>query len=144
MHRDGCLSTRSRTVRRWGHNWVVLCVLVESKRHPGRFYSLPVLMELYLNKATAQKLHRKHRKKTEIMLDLVRRVERELPEQKLHFLGDYGYTAPAVLAQFPSRVEVTGRAHSIARLYEPTPPRRAGRGRPRIRGQRLPSPDQAR
>jgi hypothetical protein len=142
MHRDGCLSTRSRTIRRWGHNWVVLCVLVESKRHPGRFYSLPVLMELYLNKATAKKLHRKHRKKTEIMLDLVRRVERELPEQKLHFLGDYGYTAPAVLAQFPSRVEVTGRAHSSARLYEPTPPRRPGRGRPRIRGQRLPSPRQ--
>ena len=69
----------------------MLCVLVESKRHPGRFYSLPVLMELYLNKATAQKLHRKHRKKTEIMLDLVHRVERESPEQKLHFLGDYGY-----------------------------------------------------
>jgi DDE superfamily endonuclease/putative transposase ISC1217 len=140
MHRDGCLSTRNRAVRRWGHNWVVLCVLVESKRHPGRFYSLPVSAELYLNKPTAQKLGRKHRKKTEIMLDLVRRVERELPEQKLHFLGDYGYTAPAVLAQFPSRVEVTGRAHSSARLYEPAPPRHAGRGRPRIRGQRLPAP----
>jgi len=139
MHRDGCLSTRSRTIKRWGHNWVVLCVLVESKRHPGRFYSLPVLAELYLNKATAQKLGRKHRKKTEIMLDLVRRVDRELPDQKLHFLGDYGYTAPAVLAQFPARVEVTGRAHSRARLYEPAPPRRAGRGRPRIRGQRLPA-----
>ena len=72
------------------------------------------------------------------MLDLVGRVERELPEQKLHFLGDYGYTAPAVLAQFPARVHVTGRAHSKARLYEPAPPRRAGRGRPRIRG-RLPA-----
>lgn len=142
VHRDGCLSTRNRPVRRWGHNWVVLCVLVESKRHPGHFYSLPIMAVLYLSTATAKKLGRKHRKKTELMLDLVRRVERELPEQKLHFLGDYGYTAPAVLAQFPSRIDVTGRAHPKARLYEPAPPRRAGRGRPRIRGEQLPSPDQ--
>lgn len=140
MHRDGCLSTRSRTIKRWGHTWVVLSVLFESQRHPGRCYSLPVLMELYLNQATARKLARKYRKKTEILLDLVRRIERELPEQKLHFLGDYGYTAPAVLRRFPRRVEVTGRAHSKARLYAPAPPHRAGRGRPRVRGEQLPSP----
>jgi hypothetical protein len=142
MHRDGCLSTRSRTVKRWGQAWVVLSVLWESRRHPGRCYSLPVLMRLYLNQATATKLGRTHRKKTELMLDMVRRMERELPQQKLHFLGDYAYTAPAVLRAFPRPIEVTGRAHPKARLYAPAPPRRPGRGRPRIHGPQLPSPYQ--
>jgi hypothetical protein len=142
MHRDGVLSTRTRTVKRWGHAWVVLSVLIESRRNPGRYYSLPVLMQLYLSQTTAQKLSRKYRKKTELLLAMVRRVERELPQQKLHFLGDYGYTAPAVLRQFPRNIEVTGRAHPKARLYEPAPPRRAGRGRPRVRGEQLPSPQE--
>jgi hypothetical protein len=142
MHRDGCLSTRTKTVQRWGHAWVVLSVVFESRRHPGRYYSLPVLMQLYLNEATAKKLRRKYRKKTELMIDLLRRLERELPEQKLHFLGDYGYTAPAVLGRIPRRIEVTGRAHPKARLYAPAPPRRAGRGRPRVRGEKLPSPQE--
>jgi hypothetical protein len=142
MHRDGCLSTRTRTIKRWGHAWVVLSVLFESRRNPGRYYSLPVLMQLYLSGATAQKLGRKYQKKTEILLGLVRRIERELPEQKLHFLGDYSYTAPAVLRAFPRRIEVTGRAHPRARLYEPAPPRRAGCGRPAVRGAKLPSPEE--
>jgi DDE superfamily endonuclease len=142
MHRDGCLSTRQRTIKRWGHAWVVLSVVIQSRASAGRYYSLPVLMQLYLSQATAQKLSRKYRKKTELLRDMLRRIERELPEQKLHFLGDYGYTAPAVLRQLPRRIEVTGRAHPQARLYEPAPPRRTGRGRPRIRGERLASPQE--
>jgi Transposase DDE domain len=142
MHRDGCLSTRSRTVKRWGQNWVVLSVLWESRRYPRRYYALPVLARLYLNQTTAAKLGRAHRKKTDLMLEMVRRIERQFPEQKLHFLGDYAYTAPAVLRAFPHRIEVTGRAHSKARLYAPAPPRRVGRGRPRVRGPQLASPHQ--
>jgi hypothetical protein len=140
MHRDACLSTRKKTVKRWGHAWVVLSIVWESRRHPGRYYALPFLMQLYLNQTTAKKLGLKYQKKTQIMLGLVRRVQRELPEQKLHFLGDYTYTAPAVLGQFPESIEVTGRAHPKARLYEPAPPRGAGRGRPRVRGPKLPAP----
>lgn len=32
MHRDPCLSSRSHTVTRWGHCWVVLMVVIESPR----------------------------------------------------------------------------------------------------------------
>ncbi len=142
MHRDGCLSTRIRTVKRWGQAWIVLSVVLESRAHAGRYYALPVLTQLYLSQATAQKLGRKYRKKTEILVGMLRRIERELPDQKLHFLGDYGYTAPAVLRQIPRRIEVTGRAHPKARLYAPAPPRRAGRGRPRVRGEQLASPQE--
>jgi hypothetical protein len=142
MHRDGVLSTRSRTIKRWGHAWVVLSIVIESRRHPGRCYSLPVLLQLYLSQATANKLSRKYRKKSELLVEMVRRLQRELPGQKLHFLGDYSYTAPAVLRQFPRSIEVTGRAHPRARLYALPPARRAGRGRPRVRGEQLPSPQE--
>jgi hypothetical protein len=142
MHRDGCLSTRTRTIKRWGHAWVVLSVLKESRRQPGRYYALPVLVRLYLSEGTARKLGRKYRKKTELLIEMLRRMDAELPDQKLHFLGDYGYTAPAVLAQFPRRIAVTGRAHAKARLHAPAPARHAGRGRPAVRGQRLDSPQE--
>jgi len=142
MHRDGVLSTRTRTVKRWGHAWVVLSVVFESRRNPGRYYSLPVLMQLYLSPATAKKLGRKYWKKSEILVGLLRRIERALPSQKLHFLGDYGYTAPALLGQIPRRIEVTGRAHMKARLYAPAPPHEKRRGRPRVRGERLASPQE--
>lgn len=140
MHRDAVLSKRGQTFKRWGHSWVVLGVLLPSRHHPGRYFSLPVLVQLHLNHSTAEKCRRAYRKKSTLMIDMVRQVERLLPDQKLHFIGDYGYTAPALLSQFPPKVEVTGRARSDSRLYEPAPPHVGTRGRPRVRGDQLPSP----
>lgn len=139
MHRDGCLSTRTRTVKRWGHCWVVVCVVFPSPRDPSHYFSVPVWVERYLDPRTARKLGRKYHTKTELMIKMLRRIERDFPQQKLHFLGDYTYTAPAGLKQFPRRIEVTGRAHTKARLYGPPQPQ-PGRGRPRVRGEKLASP----
>lgn len=143
MHRDPCLSSRSHTVTRWGHCWVVLMVVLESPRTPGRYFALPVLARLYLNKKAAAKWRRKYRSKTDLMIEMLQRIEAHAPEKPLHFLGDSAYTAPAVLARIPPRIEVTGRAPLDARLHAPPPERHAGqRGRPRIRGERLPSPEE--
>ena len=43
MHRDPLLSSRGFTVTRWAHCWVVLCVMIESPRAPGRHFALPIL-----------------------------------------------------------------------------------------------------
>jgi hypothetical protein len=141
MHRDGCLSTRTRTVKRWGHCWVMVCVVFPSPRDPNHYFSVPVWVELYIDQRTARKLGRKYRSKTELMIKMLRRIERDIPQQKLHFLGDYTYTAPAVLKQFPRRIEVTGRAHAKARLFGAPQPQ-PGRGRPRVRGEKLASPQE--
>jgi DDE superfamily endonuclease len=143
MHRDPCLSSRSHTVTRWGHCWVVLVVVIESPRTPGRYFALPVLARLYLNKQAAAKWRRKYRSKTELMIEMLQRIEGHATGKALHFLGDCSYTAPAVLARLPERIDVTGRADLDARLHAAPPPRRAGRrGRPPVRGERLPSPRQ--
>jgi hypothetical protein len=143
MHRDACLSSRSHTVTRWGHCWVVLSVVIESPRTPGRYYALPVLARLYLNQKAAAKWRRKYRSKSDLLIEMLQRVEGHASGKALHFLGDSAYTAPAVLARMPARIDVTGRADLEARLHAAPPARRTGqRGRPRVRGERLPSPQE--
>ena len=93
MHRDPMLSSRGFTVLRWGHCWVVLCVVVESPRTPGRCFALPILARLYLNKKAAQKWNRAYRTKPELMLEMLELVQAHDPEQSLHFLGDSAYWA---------------------------------------------------
>lgn len=148
MHRDPQLSSRSHTVTRWGHCWVVLCVIIESRRAPGRVYSLPVLARLYLNKDSAKTWRRVYRTKTDLMIGMLETLDAHARGKRsprricnLHFLGDAAYTAPAVLARIPAGIEVTGRVRADARMHEPPPPRRKGQmGRTPVRGTRLPSP----
>lgn len=142
-HRDPCLSSRSHTVTRWGHCWVVLMVVIESPRTPGRYFALPILARLYLNKQAAAKWRRKYRSKTDLLIEMLQRIEGHATGKTLHFLGDSAYTPPAVLARIPPRIDVTGRADLDARLHAAPPARHEGqRGRPRVRGARLPSPQE--
>jgi hypothetical protein len=143
MHRDPMLSSRGFHVTRWGHCWVVLCVIIESRWTPGRVFALPVLCRLYFNKKSAAKWKRVYRKKTDLMLVSVRQLQHHIDgtEKRLHFVGDSAFTAPAVLNQFPKSIAVTGRVVFNARMYNPPPARDSNRlGRPRKRGERLPAP----
>jgi hypothetical protein len=142
MHRDPVLSTRTRTIKRWGHCWVVLGVGLRSRRDPTHWYCLPVMMRLYLDQRTAQNLGRPYRTKCDLMIEMVTEIEQRLPQQKLHFIGDYSYTTPSSLRRMPLRVDVTGRLNRRAKFFEPPPPRTGKRGRPQVRGKRLPSPQQ--
>jgi len=143
MHRDPLLSSRGFTVTRWGHCWVVLCVVIESPRTPGRHFALPILARLYLNKKSAEKWRRTYRTKPSLMLEMLQLVHAHDPQQKLHFLGDSAYTSSSMLNQIPLDMAVTGRIGSNARIHEMAPGREPGqRGRPRVRGERLATPDE--
>jgi len=142
MHRDPLLSSRGFTVVRWGHCWVVLCVVIESPRTAGRYYTLPILARLYLNKKSSEKWNRAYRTKPEMMLEMLKLVHAYDPEQKLHFLGDSAFTSSSMLKKMPEVIAVTGRIGCNSRIHAPAPPRKEGRGRPRIRGERLDTPDE--
>jgi SRSO17 transposase len=142
MHRDPLLSSRGFTVVRWGHCWVVLCVVIESPRTPGRYFALPILARLYLNKKSAEKWNRAYHTKPEMMLAMLQRVRAHDPEQSLHFLGDSAFTSSSMLKKMPEAIAVTGRIGCNSRIHAPAPPRKAGRGRPRVRGERLDTPDE--
>ncbi len=143
MHRDPLLSSRGFTVVRWGHCWVVLCVVIESPRTPGRYFALPILARLYLNKKSSEKWGRVYRTKPELMLEMLKLVHAHDPEQSLHFLGDSAFTSSSMLKKMPEAIAVTGRILGNSRIHAPAPERQPGqRGRTRVRGERLDTPEE--
>src|SRR5690606_32770530 len=71
MHVDPLLSSRGYTVTNWGHCWVVLSVLVEFPIWPGRYFSLPILFRLYLNKKKAKKCRKAYRSKPQLAMEMI-------------------------------------------------------------------------
>lgn len=142
MHRDACNSSNGHVSFRWGHCWVVLCLLVPSRRDPERKFAIPILMRLYLNQKTNEKLRRKHRKKTELMLEMIRALGNHAGDKRLHFLGDSAYTGARMLSEIPGHVQVTGRIGADSRLCESPPERTGRRGRPARRGKMLSKPSE--
>ena len=76
------------------------------------------------------------------MLEMLKLVHAHDRKQPLHFLGDSAFTSSSMLKQMPSGIAVTGRIGSNSRIHALAPPRKEGRGRPRVRGERLDTPDE--
>jgi hypothetical protein len=143
MHRDPLLSTRKKPVLTWGHNWVIVAVIVWLPCCPGRVFSLPILFRLYLNHATAEHARRVYRTHPELAVELLHLLCGAHPELHFHLFADTTYGGESVLAHLPTNCDLTSRLPMNARLYEAPPPRKAGtRGRPRKRGALLPTPAQ--
>ena len=100
------------------------------------------MLRLYLNQKTNEKLRRKHRKKTDLMLQMIQVIERHARGKTLHFLGDSAYTGAGMLPQIPDRESVTGRIGANSRLVEAPRPNKGQRGRLARRGPALPKPQE--
>jgi hypothetical protein len=145
-HRDPTRSSRSKTVVRFGHKWLALCVLV---RLPGwdRPWALPVLCGMCLSPKAAAKVKRAAKTPSQLARQLLIRLMRWLPDRKFILIGDYQVVTHRT-AQFAQRhadrVTVIGRLRADANLYA-APVRgeargsRTGRRYPR-KGRKLPSP----
>lgn len=143
-HRDPVRSSHSYTAWRYGHKWVVLCVLV---RFPfaTRPWALPLLVDLYLTAEQNRQRKRPHRTPAQLMCRLLRLMLLWFPQRTFVFVGDAGYGSHEV-ARFcyrhRVRLTLVSKLHADANLYEPAPPY-AGKGRPRVKGAKLPKPRQA-
>lgn len=143
MHHDPLLSSRSKAVMNWGHSWVVLGVIVELPFRPGHFYCLPVLFRLYLNKAKAEQHRRVYRTRPELAVEMLRMLCSHRKNKRFHAVADSAYGGQSVLNHLPENCDLTSRLLIDARLYSAPPERKEGqRGRPRKRGDRLPTPQQ--
>jgi hypothetical protein len=143
-HRDNCRSTRSHTVWVFGHKWVVLSVNVEFT-FASRPWALPALAALYRPKELDEKEGRRHKTTLDLARQLVAVLVHWFPRRKFILLGDGGY-ASHELARFCHRhrrhVSLVSLLHPRANLYTPPPPRREGQsGRPRVKGAKLPAPE---
>lgn len=140
MHRDPLLSTASKPFWHFGHNWVVIAVVVELPRW-HKVYSLPVLMRLYRSEKVNQQLGITHKKRTELASEMLEQIAQAFPRRRFLVVADNAYVNRTLVRPLPKRIELIGRGRLDAALHAPANPRR-GRGRPAIRGRALRSPEQ--
>lgn len=143
MQHDPQLSTRKKPVLTWGHNWLLLSVVVRLACCPGRVFSLPILFRLRLNKAAAARARRAYRTRPELAVELLHVLCDANQGTRFHAYADGAFGGEPVLGYLPTNCDLTSRLPMNARLHEAPPPRKPGTpGRPRKRGAQLPTPAQ--
>jgi len=146
-HRDPCRSTRTHNVWIWGHCWVVLAVNVTFPFCGARPWALPVLAALYRTRAVNEQEGRRHKTPIVLARQLLATLAHWFPRRRFVLVGD-GHYASHELARFcwrhRRRLTLVSSLHPRAHLCEAPAPRRAGQmGRRRVRGAKLPHPQDA-
>lgn len=168
MHHDPLLSSKAVTLVSWGHDWVVLGLVL---RFPGwasgKVFCLPIAFRLYRNRqgnakarkretdsqSRASEKRRKHnngkprpapipsahRTRPELGLELITFLAAAFPDRSFVVVADSLYGGRSVLSHLPGNVDLISRVHPNGTLYEPVPPPTGKRGRRPIKGKRLPT-----
>jgi DDE superfamily endonuclease len=124
---DGSAQGKHKTGR--GNNWVVLAIVV-SLPFCTRPFALPVMAKLVVKGTSSASRLWLARRMTASLADA-------LPGRDLHAVADSAY-AGAELKKLGKNVTWTTRLRKDAALHGPPPERTGKRGRPRVRGARLP------
>jgi hypothetical protein len=162
MHHDPLLSSSRKPFASFGHVWVVLALWVPLPFASGRSFALPVLFRLYVGAKrggerhragqtqrrlgprlrAARRAHAQHRQTTklELLREMVALVAQWAGQRTVYVVVDSAYAGRTLLEDRPANVQVISRLRWDAALYAPPAPRQPGqKGRPRRRGDRLPT-----
>lgn len=102
--------------------------------------TVPVLTRLHRSKRRCPA--EEYRKRTELAAEMVAVIAGWLPaDKRLVVVGDSEYSCRTVARRLPAGTALVGRLCQDAALFA-EPAAYQGRGRPRTRGERLPSPAQ--
>lgn len=142
IYRDAVRSSHSHFVKASGLRWVCLMLLVPIP-WAARTWALPVLTALAPSARYDAERGRRHKTVTDWARQLLLTVRRWWPDRVIVAVADSSYAALDFLAacrSWRTPVTVITRLRLDAALYEPAPPRRPRQtGRPRIKGNRLPT-----
>jgi DDE superfamily endonuclease len=157
MHHDPLISSRKRAWVSWGHDWVILSLIIPNPPwSPTKVWALPVGMRLYRNRQGLTKGKQKekgpgkgakrklpkdpnHRTRPELAVELIEHFAKLFPEREILVSGDSAYGGKSVLQHLPKNVDLISRVAANAALYQPAPPRRPDqKGPSRKKGDRLP------
>ena len=150
MHHDPLISSRAKPLVSWGHDWVVLClIVVHPFWAPTKVFALPIAVRLYRNRqgltkgkkknAKPAKAKRDHRTRPQLAVELLHLAAAWFPNDSIIASGDSAYGGKSVLSHLPSNVHLISHVHPKGALYAPPPPPTKGRkGPPRKKGERLP------
>ena len=161
MHHDPLLSSAHKPFTSFGHVWVVLALWIPLPVSSGRGFALPLLFRLFVGsrsggqadapsrRTTGERQHAAHRAavaaphhtKLELGRDLIRLLASWVPQRRIIVVVDSAYLGRTILEHRPPGVDICSRLRMDAALWTPAPARRPGQnGRPRRRGERLPTP----
>ena len=142
VYRDPVRSTHENLVKSSGLRWVCVMLLVEIP-WASRVWALPFLSVLAPSERYAAARGRRHKKVTEWAWQLLLQVRRWHPKREIVAVADSTYASLKLLFRCRSLsrpLTFITRLRLDAALYKPAPPRRPGqRGRPRLKGERLPN-----
>jgi hypothetical protein len=142
IYRDAVRSSHAHFVKASGLRWVCLMLLVTIP-WAERVWALPVLAALAPSERYDRERGRRHKALTDWARQLLLVVRRWWPDRPIVAVADRSYAALELLAAcraWPNPVTVVTRLRLDAALYDPAPARRPGqRGRPRLKGARLPT-----
>jgi len=142
VYRDPVRSTHETFVKSSGLRWVCAMLLVEVP-WASRVWALPFLSVLAPSERYAAKRGRRHKKITEWAWQLLLLVRRWYPQREIVAVADRAYASLKLLdrcRRLSNPITFVARLRLDAALYEPAPARRPGqRGRPRLKGERLPN-----
>jgi hypothetical protein len=143
IYRDAVRSSKSHFVKASGLRWMSLMFLTYIP-FAQRVWALPFLTALAPSERYYAEHARAPKKITDWARQMVFQVRRWLPQRELVVVADSAYAALDFLhacASLLRPVTVITRLRLDAALYEPAP-EYSGKGRPRKKGARLPTPQQ--
>jgi DDE superfamily endonuclease len=167
MHHDPLISSKAKPLVSWGHDWVVLSILiVHPFWAPTKVFALPIAERLYKNRQGLTKGKKKltsansttpsqrkakktkppadHRTRPQLAVELITLAAAWFPQRDILVSGDSAYGGKSVLRHLPANVHLISHVHCKGALYEPLPPKpnsddpKTRPGRPRKKGARLP------
>jgi hypothetical protein len=145
IYRDPVRSSHSHFVKASGLRWLSLMVLAPIP-WAKRVWALPFLTVLAPSERYYEKRKRAHKKLTDWARQTLLQARRWLPGRKLVVVMDGGFAAIdflVLVAKLANPITLIARFRLDAALYAPAPERQPGqKGRPRKKGQRLPTLEQ--
>lgn len=142
IYRDPVRSSKSHMVKASGLRWMCFMLIVDIP-WSGRSWALPFLTVLAPSERYDEQRGRKHRKVLDKAAAMVRLVRWWLPDRDLVIVGDGAYASAAFAAylqHFKRPVTLVSRFYLDAALY--AEPYAIPKGRPRVKGDKLPNPQQ--
>ena len=138
IYRDPVRSSKGHFVKTSGLRWLSAQLLVHIP-WAGRIMGLPFLTVL----APSKRFYAGKPRSPKTLVDGARQValqiHRWLLPRRIVLVGDTAFAAIEFLAAVRGYVSVVTPLRLDAGLYAPAPPKRPGRGRPPVKGKRLPT-----
>jgi hypothetical protein len=142
IYRDPVRSSKSHFVKASGLRWISIMLLVKVP-WARRIWGLPFLTVLAPSERYYESQPGQHKKLTDWARQMAMQVRRWLPKRKILLVADSSYAALELLHSLVSLskpVYMVTQLRLDAALYQPVPPAKPGTiGRPRKKGQRLPT-----